>query len=321
MPANPNVETAFRLVPPVRLTIGVPYVRGIEYAKRTLESILRQPAGGWCVLVVDNSSDEKEGELLRQLLRGLNSESIRYERNLLHLSASDNFNRILELSETDLVSTVHSDDEVKPFYAAQVLELADRNADAAAIFVQAEIIDANSHPMFSLPDAFKKVLRPPGNGDIRLSGESALRSIMRGNWIFAPSVCFRRTLLGDLRWDATYPQTTDLDLWARIFLTGRLMVGSRMPTSYRYRRHRSQTTAVLTHNLERFYEESKMFDLIADRATVVGWHSVTRVARSKAIISAHLSYLLALDLLSGRYKRARAKLACLRSLYYRDGGK
>jgi hypothetical protein len=152
---------------------------------------------------------------------------------------------------------------------------------------------------------------PAGVGDIVLEGEPSLQSIVRGNWLNAGAVCYRKSVLGDLRWDSRYRMTADLDLWARIIISGRSIAGSRRPAAYAYRRHAGQTTAELSASLYRFEEESLMLDLIASRAEERGWRAAAVTARSKSIVQLHLLFLAALDVLTGSLGRARKKFRLL----------
>lgn len=297
------------------LTIAVPFYTNVSYLRRAVGSILAQPSSGWTVLIVDNSPDEREHAEAEAFVKTLQQHRLRYVRNYTHLrSGCDNFNRCIDLAETDLVSIVHGDDEVLPCYAQELLGLASRHPEAAILFTPVRIIDEHSQRRFSFPDWIKNFLVPSGKGDLVLSGEQALRSIARGNWIFAPSVCYRKSHLGDLRWDATYKMTPDLDLWSRVILSGRLMAGTRRPPAYSYRRHGAQTTAQLGSDFYRFHEESLMMELIAERAAARGWHLAAAVARAKTIIQAHLLFLALKDLSRGAVRDAGKKLKVLRDV-------
>lgn len=296
------------------LTIAVPFYKGAAYLERTLKSIFAQPGSNWSVLLVDNSVDECEHEAAKTLARAYTRGRLHYVRNEAHLSACENFNRCIDLAETDLVSTVHGDDEVLPCYAEQILSLAARHAEAAVLFVAARIIDEDSRPRFSFIDWFKQFLTPRGQGDLVLADEGSLRSILAGNWINGAAVCYRKSSLGNLRWDAKYPMTSDFELWSRVILSGRAMAGTRCPPAYCYRRHAGQTTARLSANLDRFREEALALDLIADRAAKHGWRSAAAVARAKTITQLHVLFLMAHDICGFSFDRAKKKLDLLRDI-------
>ncbi|MGA2760457.1 MAG: hypothetical protein ABSF08_09090, partial [Candidatus Cybelea sp.] len=231
-----------------------------------------------------------------------------------HLNACENFNRCIDLAETNLVSIVHGDDEVLPGYANELLGLAARHPEAALLFLAARIIGADSQACFSFVDWFKLFLMPRGDGDFVLSGEASLRSIVRGNWINGGALCYRKNRLGEIRWDPRYQMTADLDLFSRVILAEKIMAGTRRPPSYSYRRHLGQTTAELSATLYRFREESLMLDIIADRACRRGWCSAAKAARRKAILQLHLSTYLLRDAARLSLESAREKLRLLREI-------
>src|SRR5579862_1729629 len=176
------------------LTIAVPFYKGTEYLRRTLGSIFAQSGSRWTVLLVDNSVDADEQKAALAIVASLPPSRLRYVRNQTHVSGSENFNRCIDLAETDLVSTVHGDDEVLPSYADELLSLAERHPDAAILSLPVRTINKDSQPCFSFVDSVKRFLMPRGTSDFVLQGEPALRSILRGNWINGAALCYRRSL-------------------------------------------------------------------------------------------------------------------------------
>lgn len=297
-----------------RLTVAVPFYKNAGLLQRTLASVLAQRTPRADVLLVDNSNDEEEHRAALSLAAALPEGALRYVRNDRHLSACENFNRCIDLAQTDLIAIVHADDEVLPCYEEEVLGLAARHPEAAILFFAVRIINAESKPCFSFVDWFKRFLMPRGRGDFVLAGEGALRSLAIGDWINGAAICYRKTRLGDLRWDGNYPMASDLDLWSRAILSDRTMAGTRRPPAYCYRRHAAQTTAALGSNLERFWEESRVLDLIADRAAARGWRSVVRPSQRQTTLQLHLVFLAASDALTGSAARAWRKLSLVRAI-------
>jgi glycosyltransferase involved in cell wall biosynthesis len=289
------------------LTVAVPFYKNSAYLRKALDSVFAQPPSDWTVLVVDNSADEQGHREAAALAASYPQNRMRFVRNDDHLDACGNFNRCIDLARTDLVAVVHGDDEVLPCYAQQFAGLAARHPEAAVLFAAVRIIDQDSRPCFSFVDWFKKFLMPRGSGDFVLRDEASLRSILRGNWLNAGAVCYRKSLMGDLRWDSRYRMTADLDLWSRVILSGRTIAGSRHPPAYAYRRHAGQTTAELNASLYRFHEESAILDVIAERAEAQGWRSAASVARSKLIVQLHLLFLACQDAVAGSRERAWRK--------------
>ena len=296
------------------LTIAIPFYKNVEYCRRAVQSVFAQPAPGWVALLVNNSLDDRDHGPIEELVAEYPRDRLQYFRNEKHLNACENFNRCIDLAETDLVSIVHADDEVLPGYANALVGLATRHPEAAILFLAARIIDTESRPCFSFVDWVKLFLMPRGGGDLVLSDEGSLRSLVRGNWINGGTLCYRKSHLGTMRWDPKYHMTADLDLYSRAILSGKVIAGTRRPPAYSYRRHLGQTTAELSATLYRFREESLMLSLIADRADDRGWPSAARIARGKAIVQVHLLCLLLRDAASLSLKAASEKLRLLREI-------
>jgi Glycosyltransferase like family 2 len=297
------------------LTIVVDFWKNVDYLRRAIESVLAQPQSQWTLVVFDSSVDEQEHDAAKALLAGYPTTQLRYVRNDPSLSLGEKCNRRLDLAETDLVAIVHGDDEVLPCFAQECLDLAMRHPEATVLFTAVQIIDKDSRPCFSFVDWFKRFLMPKGREDFVLADERSLRSILRGNWINGSAVCYRRSRLGDQRWDLeNYLMTADLEFWCRLILSGKTIVGTRRPPALAYRRHPSQATALLTANLDRFREESWALGVIADRAAARGWRSAAAVARARTVLQLHLLFLTGRDLAQGSIQRARQKLRLLQEV-------
>jgi glycosyltransferase involved in cell wall biosynthesis len=301
-------------VSPPRLTIEVLFFKNAEYLRRAVESVLAQPRGQWSLIIVDNSVDDREHAAAESLAASYPPGQLGYYRNDPKLSLHEKNSRHLDIAETDLVAIAHGDDEVLPCYAREFLDLAARHPEASVLFLGARIIDKDSRPRFSFVDWLKRFTMPSGRGDFVLSDERSLRSLLRGNWIYGGAGCYRKSLLGDVRWDLqNWLMTSDLEFWCRVILSGQTIAGTRR-AGYLYRRHSGQTTAQLTANLDRFREESRFFDVIADRAAARGWRSAAAVARSKTIVRLYLLFLTAKDITRCSFRGARQKLRLLREI-------
>ena len=101
-----------------------------------------------------------------------------------------------------------------------MLRAAGEHAAASLVFCAACIIGPRGEPVFSFVDEVKRFLIPRARGPVTLEGEEGLRALMVGNFIMAPTVCFRKSKLGNIRWSETLDMTLDLDLYSRALLSG-----------------------------------------------------------------------------------------------------
>jgi hypothetical protein len=227
----------------------------------------------------------------------------------------ENWNRCLHLADTELVTLLHADDELRDSYAGTLKSAAERYPWAAALFCEAEVIDAGGAPCFSFPDWIKRFLRPGRGRTVRLEGPRGIGALLRGNFIMCPTLCYRKSLLQGRRFAPRWRMVQDLELTTRLLLEGESLVG--IPdVAYRYRRHPHNATAQYTRNLLRFHEESALYELLGEESSSRGWGAVARIARGKSIIKLNLAYSALHDLLGLQSRFAWEKLWLLGGLFW-----
>ena len=284
------------------LTVAIPFYKGHDYLRLAIDSVLRQSSPDWRLIVCDDGPQPGTAELVGSFA----DPRIRYLRNERNLGMAGNWNRCLATADTDLVNLLHNDDELLPNYVAEMLATGQAFPDAAAFFCRAKVIDAAGRESFSFVDFVKRFLQPSGRGPLVLHGKSAVESLMRGDFVMCPTVCYRKSRLPAKWFQPEWRQVLDLDFFTRILLAGETMVG--LPAiAYAYRRHPQNATAENTESLLRFEEESGLHDQIASIARERGWATVARVAAGKRVIKLHLLYRIAQDVSRLRLRRALRK--------------
>jgi len=307
------------LLPPISedlLTIAIPFYKGHAYLRAAIESVLRQTSAEWRLVVCDDGPEVGTTELVASYA----DPRIRYLRNERNLGMAGNWNRCLDVAQTDLVNLLHNDDELLPNYVEVMLGAAREHPEAAAFFCRAKVIDANGKESFSFVDYVKRYLQPKGKGPLVLEGQSAVEALMHGDFIMCPTVCYRKSRLPAERFRAEWRMVLDLDFFTRILLDGGTMVG--LPAvAYAYRRHAENATAAYTENLLRFEEESRLHDHVAAVARDRGWPSVARVAARKRVIKFHLLFRILQDVSRLRLGGAARKGGLLCRLLRPSGNK
>lgn len=272
------------------ITFAIPYYANLAYLGKAIESVVAQSDAGWKLLVCDDGAEHARTE---ELVAGFNDDRLCYYRNERQLGMAGNWNRCLDLADTDFVTLLHADDELLPHYAATMRQAAEQYPQAAALFCDAEVIGEDGRPRFSLPDRFKHLLKPRGRA-IELAGRDGIRALLRGNFIMCPTLCYRESVLAERRFADRWRMVQDLDLTTRLLLEGETLVG--VPhVAYRYRRHEENATNQYTRDLLRFHEESSLFSELECAAAERGWAEVARVARRKTIIKLNLAWCGLLD--------------------------
>lgn len=291
------------------LTVAIPFHSGTDLLRRALASVAGQE-NARCELVV---SDDSPAGNAAAIVAEFPDLGIRYYANVANRGMAGNWNCCLELARTDLVCLLHGDDELLPGYCAQMIQAGRQFSEATAFFCPTRIIDGQGRKCFSFADAYKTLLVPWGRRPFRLSGPSALAALLRGNFVFCPTLCFRRSKLGAVRFDGRWRFVLDLDLVARLLLAGHDLIGLR-DIQYAYRRHEDNATLTFTQDLSRFDEELTLYQELAGQARARGWHAAARRAETARIIKLQLGYtglraLAAGDLAAAG--RAIRLLACI----------
>lgn len=299
-----------------RLTFCIPFYRDLEHLEVALRSVLAQTHTDWRCLVVDDAGPQPQAQAL---VASLHDPRIGYVRNAENLGLAGNWNRCLALADTPLVTLLHADDALLPDYGREILALADRFPEACAYFCRARIIDAGGRPAFSLADRFKDLLMPSRDEIVPLQGQDGLRLLMRGNFVFCPSLCYRRERLPLPAFDPAWRMVLDLEWLTRTLLEGSQLFGS-PAVAYAYRRHGESQTAILTRSQLRFHEEIALHRRVAALCLARGWTAAAASARSMMSVRLHLLYQVATRLLRLDLPRAVSFMAVLGSSFGRRDG-
>jgi glycosyltransferase involved in cell wall biosynthesis len=292
------------------ITFTIPFYSNTGYLRRVLDSVRAQTVRDFQCLVVDDCGPEPEAA---ELVRSYGDERISYRRNSQNRGLAGNWNVCLDAAQTDLVQIVHADDELCPNYAERMLAASRQWPEATAFFCRAQIINAQSQPVFSLPDYVKKYLAPAADVDFVLAGDEGLRSLLEGWFIFGPTLCFRRSQLGERRFDPRWRFVIDLAFVSRLLLEGGQLVG--LPDiAYRYRRHSGSQTTELSANLVRFEEERDLYQQLHGQTQEQGWRRAAEAARRRKLVKRYLAYCIAQDAVHGRFLASAAKFKLLRQL-------
>jgi glycosyltransferase involved in cell wall biosynthesis len=288
------------------ITVAIPYYSGRAYLAEAIDSVRSQTVSDWRLLVVDDAGPEPAGDLVA----AYGDERIEYVRNPVNRGLAGNWNECVRRASTDLVALLHGDDRLAPGYVAAVVAAASAHADAAAVFTDPVVIGADGRRTHSLPDAVKRLARRPRT-DHLVGGDRDLASVLANNYIFCPTLCFRRAVVGDQPFDERWKMVMDLDLVAGLLLRGERLAAVRSPL-YEYRRHTGNQTNVLTSSAVRFQEELALYRDLAARASDRGWSRTARAARHRSMVRTHLALRAGLDFVAGRRGAARVKAALLR---------
>jgi hypothetical protein len=168
------------------------------------------------------------------------------------------------------------------------------------------VIDAAGHQSRPLADRVKAAMWPRGT-DV-LSGESGLARLLHGQFIYCPSISYRRDITGSTSWDGRWAQVMDLDLFCHLLLDGH-SIALCDEAVYRYRRHSGSATSRNTATVLRLDEESRLCSEVGALAARRGWHHARRASLMRTTVRLHGVLQTLAALRRGQVAEARRCLA------------
>jgi glycosyltransferase involved in cell wall biosynthesis len=261
----------------VTIDIMMPFYGRVDQFKEAVESVLAQSDPDWRLVVIDDCyPDESAG----QWLLSLNDPRVVYLRNEINLGINLNFQACIDLAVNDWVTIFGCDDVMLRDYVRTVTSLVESHPLATFVQPGVEVIDGDGNPTSTLVDWTKARYRPRIRGAFELTGEKLAVSITRGNWMYFPSLCWRRDALTKFGFRPDLSTVQDLALAIDLVFDGATLVVDDVPV-FRYRRHAESVSSWRAVEGSRFAEEGAFFDRIAAEYAQRGWKKAHRAARAR----------------------------------------
>jgi glycosyltransferase involved in cell wall biosynthesis len=256
------------------LDITMPFYGSPEQFRLAVQSVLAQTDPDWRLTVVDDVyPDEEPG----RWLQSLGDDRIVYVRNSTNLGVSGNFQKCIDLMTEEHGVIMGCDDLLGERYVARVTELITAFPSASYIQPGVDVIDDEGRPTLPLADRIKRLCRVRGPHPSIHSGEPLAASLMRGNWTYFPSLCWRTETLKRHGFRAEYDVVLDLALQMDILTSGgSLLVDDEVVFSYR--RHEASVSSGGAQDGSRFIEERDYFAELRGRFDELGWPRAARAA-------------------------------------------
>jgi glycosyltransferase involved in cell wall biosynthesis len=257
------------------LDIVLPCYGNLPLLKVAVESVLRQDDDRWQLTVVDDGDDPE----FPAWFASLNQPRVRYEQNEVNLGVSGNFQKCLDAAKHEYVVVMGADDIMLPNYVRTVLGLTERFPAASIIQPGVEVIGSEGEPAHTLADFTKQhIYRPKVTGDVVLSGERLVTSLLHGDWLYFPSLCWRTEALASAGFDKRFVIVQDLSAVLRLLEQGAKLVASDT-VCFQYRRHALSVSSAGAVRGSRFVEERAFFREMARLMDARGWPRAARAAR------------------------------------------
>jgi glycosyltransferase involved in cell wall biosynthesis len=271
------------------IDLVVPYWGEPRYLRELVASVLAQTDPRWRLTVVDDAyPDPWAGEYLA----GLHDQRIVYLRNATNRGITDVFQQCADLVRAEVAAFPGCDDLLLPDYVAVVLEAHERFGEADIIQPGVRVVDGQGRRVAPLADVVKqRLLRPAARRPRLLGGEPLATGLLHGDWLYWPSLAFRREALERARFRPGLPIVLDLALVLDLVCTGsQLLLDPR--ECFAYRRHATSASSMTAVDGVRFRGEREFFDLAASQTAALGWRRATRAARLHVTSRMHALTLL-----------------------------
>lgn len=252
--------------------VMLPFYGDPELLRRAVRSVQEQDRTDWRLTVVDDGYPD---DSIGPWFAGLGDDRVRYQRNPQRLGAQPNNRYCIDQVELPYFVMMGADDLMAPDYLRTVLALHARWPEAAVVQPGVAVMDEDDQPVRPLADRVKGLLAPRGRGPREVTGEDLVVSLLRGNWLYNPSLCWRTAALRQIPESA---DVFDLALPVAVIADGGSMVVDDHVV-FRYRRHRSSDSGAGAAAGNRFAEERRYFRAEAERMSARGWRRASRAAR------------------------------------------
>lgn len=254
--------------------VMIPYYGDMALLQAAVRSVQAQDGDDWRLTVVDDGCEPGVPEWFA----ALGDPRVGYLRNPRNLGVTGNFNRCVELARAPHVVLMGCDDLMLPGYLRTVRRALRRAPGAAMVQPGVQVIDGAGRPRGTLVDTAKKRVYAPRAPRALLGGEDLAVSLLRGNWLYFPSVCWRTDALRRHPFRADLGVIQDLAVVIDILLDGGLLATD-PEVCFRYRRHAVSESAAQAASGARFDEARRFFLGASARLTAHGWPRAARTAR------------------------------------------
>ena len=295
--------------------IVIPYYKGIEYLRQSIESVRVQTFKNFRLLVIDDGSTNPDA---RDLIESLGDPRIQYEFNEKNIGLSANFEKAKNAISAEWGVILGHDDRLHPNYLEQMLEVVGLFPSAAIIQPRIAVIDQNGLQSNPLPDRFKKLLRgaahlSSGLNDKNLTlvkSNRAIELLMLGNFLYFPTLMWKNEALAAHSFRNDLFITVDLEIIVNILLSeGDLLLVNE--TLAEYRRHNKSLSGMPELKYNRLKEEVNIYVELGELLKSKGLNSAYWLAKIRIFNRLHILLEISKALIKGKYRESLEYLRLL----------
>ena len=258
------------------IDIMMPYYGDVAMMQAAVRSVLAQDDPDWHLTVVDDG----EAAGVPEWFAALGDGRVSYQRNPVNLGVTGNFRKCVELAKRDRMVMMGSDDLMLPDYVSTVRRLEALAPGAGIVQPGVEVIDESGRVVGGglVDSAKRRIYKPKGPGPHHLRGQELAVNLLRGNWLYFPSICWRTEAVAAVGFREDLEVIQDLDMIIKLVERGEeLIAGDHV--CFQYRRHLSSESAKQAIDGRRFAEARAFFLETAAHLDSIGWTEAATVSR------------------------------------------
>ncbi len=246
----------------------LPYWGDPALLRATVESVLAQTSDDWRLTVVDDAYPD---ESVPAYFAALDDPRVRYVRKEQNEGITANYRTCVGLATEEYMMLLGCDDLLHPEFVEVVLGAVRAFPSADIVQPGVDVVDEDGRKVSTLVDTVKRsVTMPRSSGPRLVSGEQLAASLLRADWMYWPSLVFRRERLVATPFRDGFPLIQDLAVVIDMVMQGAVMLLE--PTvCFSYRRHQASASSATLLNGKRFAGEQEYFRLAAQQVGAIGW--------------------------------------------------
>lgn len=265
------------------LQIFVPFWGDPDLLFETIDSVLAQRNPDWDMTIIDDCYPD---ESVPERMLAYADERITYVRNPENLGITENYREAIRRASSEYITILGCDDLLHPHYVDVITDAIKRHPSADVIQPGVKVIDEHGKTIRPLTDRIKQRVLTPRGGETILTGEAMATSLLRGDWLYWPSLTFRTETLRRIDFREGLPIIQDLALLVDIALEDGSLVYT-PPVAFSYRRHGSSASQKTLLDGRRFRDERTYYATARSLAAAKGWKRTARVARVRLMGRLH----------------------------------
>ena len=252
---------------------------------QTVASVRAQTDTDWRLEVLDDCYPDTS---VAQHFADLDDPRVSYVRNHTNLGITDNYRLAISRATTEYIVILGCDDLLHPNYLEVVRRAITLVPQADVVQPGVQVIDESGVVVLPLADRVKQHVLAPrgGTGVAVLSGERMATSLIRGDWLYWPSLTFRTATLKRIDFRDGLPIIQDLALLMDVAFAGGTLAFA--PTlAFSYRRHGASASQTTLLDGRRFRDERTFYRQARALAASQGWKRTAWTARIRLMSRLH----------------------------------